>query len=115
MRASIRPMLSQLRIQNFRKFDRFTLEFGRRNLLVGPNNAGKSTVIEALRLVSIVVNRLPNLNTEPPPEWLPGGTAARGVYPSLRGLDFDLGRETFHQYAEPPATIAAQLSSGLQI
>lgn len=56
-------MLSQLVIQNFRKFDRYALEFGRRNLLVGSNNVGKSTAIEALRLISIVVNRLGNLNS----------------------------------------------------
>ena len=105
-------MLSHLTIENFRKFDRYTLEFGRRNLLVGSNNAGKSTAIEALRLISIVVNRLGNLNfVERAPEWLQGREAGPGVFPSLRGLDFALGRETFHQYSEPPATVSARLAS----
>jgi energy-coupling factor transporter ATP-binding protein EcfA2 len=108
-------VLSYLDIENFRKFDRYRLEFGRRNLLVGPNNAGKSTVIEALRLVSIVINRLGNLNPVPAPEWLEDGKGGAGYFPSLRGLDFSLGRETFHQYAEPPAKISAQLISGGRI
>src|SRR4051794_29618488 len=106
-------MLAHLDIENFRKFDRYRLDFGPRNLLVGPNNAGKSTIIEALRLVAIVVNRLGNLNPEPAPDWLSRTTSPlRGYFPSLRGLDFNLGRETFYQYAEPPARISAELAAG---
>ncbi len=108
-------VLSHLVIENFRKFDRYRLDFGRRNLLVGPNNAGKSTVIEALRLVSIVVNRLGNLNPERAPDWLRVHGVGTGVFPSLRGLDFTLGRETFYQYSEPPAKISAHLTSGARI
>lgn len=108
-------MLSKLEITNFRKFDRYTVEFGRRNLLVGPNNAGKSTLIEALRLISIIVNRFGALNFEAPPDWLRDGKGPRGVYPSLRGLDFDLGRETFHHYADPPAIVSATYASGERV
>ncbi len=104
-------MLTRLDITNFRKFDRFAIDFGPRNLLVGANNAGKSTLIEAIRLVSIVVNRLGALNFGAAPEWLDSGLP-RGVAPSLRGMDFDLGREIFHHYADPPATIVARFSSG---
>ena len=106
------PMLEALEIQNFRKFDRYALTFGGRNLLVGPNNAGKSTLIEALRLISIVVNRFGALNFGSPPDWLDGIESSRGVNPSLRGLDFDLGRETFHQYNDPPAIVTARFSGG---
>ena len=34
--------------------------------------------------------------------------------PSLRGLDFNLGRETFHHYADPPAILEATFSGGNQ-
>src|SRR4051812_48246547 len=108
-------MLCYLTIENLRKFERYTLELQHRNLLVGPNNAGKSTVIEALRLVSIVVNRLGNLTPAGPPEWLHDDRTEPGVFPSLRGLDFILDRETFHHYAEPPAKISAQFASGARI
>lgn len=103
-------VLNALEIQNFRKFERYNVDFGARNLLVGPNNAGKSTLIEALRLVSIVVNRFGSLNFDDAPEWLEG--RSRGVFPSLRGLDFDLGKETFYQYADPAAVITARFDNG---
>ena len=105
-------MLEALEIHNFRKFDRYAVTFGDRNLLVGPNNAGKSTLIETLRVISIVVNRFGALNFDSPPDWLDGIERSRGVVPSLRGLDFDLGRETFHQYNDPPAVLTATFSGG---
>ena len=105
-------MLTGLQVTNFRKFDRYAVDFGDRNLLVGPNNAGKSTLIEALRLVSIVVNRFGSLNFDSPPEWLEAIERSKGVTPSLRGLDFDLGREIFHQYADPPAILKASFTGG---
>lgn len=105
-------MLEALEIRNFRKFDRYAVAFGERNLLVGPNNAGKSTLIEALRLISIVVNRFGALNFDSAPEWLDGIERSRGVVPSLRGLDFDLGRETFHQYSDPPSILTARFTRG---
>src|SRR4051794_20047567 len=105
-------MLTAIEIRNFRKFERYAVDFASRNLLVGPNNAGKSTVIEALRLVSIVVNRFGALNFDFAPEWLERHESSRGVVPSLRGLDFELGNETFHQYAGPPAVISARFDNG---
>jgi len=48
-------ILKNLRIKNFRLFE--DLEFnrlGRINLLVGKNNSGKSTVLEALRIYATV-------------------------------------------------------------
>lgn len=44
-------MLSNLRIKNFRMLDDFEVsKLGRVNLIVGKNNCGKSTVLEALRV-----------------------------------------------------------------
>ena len=44
-------MLDSLRIKNFRSLQDFEIpKLGRVNLLVGKNNSGKSTVLEALRL-----------------------------------------------------------------
>ena len=42
--------LSELRINNFRKFQELTIKFKSGiNILIGPNNAGKTAVIDALR------------------------------------------------------------------
>jgi GTP-binding protein EngB required for normal cell division len=50
-------MLRQLHLQNFRCFDDHTITFESNTVVVGKNNAGKSSVIETWRLVSAVVNR----------------------------------------------------------
>ncbi|MGL0814635.1 AAA family ATPase [Vibrio vulnificus] len=44
--------LSELKAQHFRQFEDFSMAFNKGlNLLVGENNAGKSSVIDAIRLV----------------------------------------------------------------
>jgi hypothetical protein len=43
-------MLRQLALRNFKGFARFTVRFSANSVLIGPNNAGKSTIISALRL-----------------------------------------------------------------
>ncbi|WP_254853150.1 ATP-dependent nuclease [Xenorhabdus bovienii] len=44
--------LSELKARNFRQFNNFSMEFNKGlNLLVGENNAGKSSVIDAIRYV----------------------------------------------------------------
>lgn len=104
--------LVKLTLRNFRRFRHHEIAFADRTLLVGANNAGKSTVVQALRLVGLVTNRVGGLNFESPPSWLDETpAAARGVRPSLRGLEIPLGRETFHAYSDPPALVTATFST----
>lgn len=42
-------MIRRMDLENFKAFDRFTVHFRDQTVLVGPNNAGKSTLIAALR------------------------------------------------------------------
>lgn len=52
-------MLTSLAIRNFRSLDEFSVpRLGRVNLIVGKNNAGKSTVLEAIRIYAGNANRL---------------------------------------------------------
>ncbi len=46
-------MLSELRLENFRCFEDHTIPLRPLTIIVGRNNAGKSTIVEALRIVSI--------------------------------------------------------------
>ena len=50
-------MLTRLRIRNFKLFDDVELELGERVVLIGPNNAGKTTALQALALWDIGVKR----------------------------------------------------------
>lgn len=48
-------MLRQLRLKNFRSFRDFNISFGDGAYLVGPNNAGKSTILTALRTADVLL------------------------------------------------------------
>ena len=48
-------MLRQLRVRNFRSFRNFAISFGDGAYLVGPNNAGKSTILTTLRTADVLL------------------------------------------------------------
>lgn len=50
-------MLTKLTIRNFKLFDEVDLELGDRVVLIGPNNAGKTTALQALALWDVGVRR----------------------------------------------------------
>jgi predicted ATPase len=108
-------MLAELYLENFRRFGTHTIDFGTSTILVGPNNAGKSTVVEALRLVALVTRYGPNLPFREVPDWVerPAGTYC--VRPSLRDRGFDL-RGAIHRLEEDRvALIGATFTSGQQV
>lgn len=43
--------LKAIRLKNFKRFDSFTVGLSSANILVGPNNAGKSSIIDSLRIL----------------------------------------------------------------
>jgi hypothetical protein len=47
--------LTSLSVRRFRAFEEFSISFGPTAVLVGPNNAGKSTIVSALRAVAQMV------------------------------------------------------------
>lgn len=56
-------MLTRLRIRNFKLFDDVELELADRVVLVGPNNAGKTSALQALALWDVGVRRLAEKKT----------------------------------------------------
>lgn len=82
--------------------------------MVGRNNAGKSTVVEALRLISVVTERLTGLNFRVPPLWTELPKRQRGVSPSLSDLGIDF-TAICHRYRDPPARVTASFVSGESI
>ncbi len=104
-------MLTTIRLRNFRCFEDHTIPLKPTTIVIGRNNAGKSTLVEAFRLLSTVSSRYQNLAYKPAPKW--GGIPKRdfGVTPSLRGLEIRFDT-LFHQYTDPPAIIDATFSGG---
>jgi hypothetical protein len=89
-----------------------------RTIVVGANNAGKSTVVEALRLVAVATDRLINGRTQfrRAPDWLDLPASEIGLTPSVRGLTAG-GQEDslFHLYSGPPAIVTATFSGGAMV
>jgi hypothetical protein len=103
-------MLTHIRLQNFRCFDDHTIPLRRRTVVVGKNNAGKSTLVDALRIVSIVSGRLRTMTFRKPPAWTELPVREVGIGPSLAGIEFN-SENLFHRYGDAPAVITATFAS----
>lgn len=107
-------MLTSIRLENFRCFKNHEIPLRPRTIIVGRNNAGKSTVVEALRLVSIIAERYKTVSYTGIPKWLEIYRGTRGIMPSLDNQAFDFER-VFHGHGKPPAKITARFESGAMI
>lgn len=81
-------MLKTLRLTNFRTFKSFTVDFGDGAYLVGPNNAGKSTILTGLRTADVLLRyahaRTPDRKAEDQGRWVPAYPVTLREFPSLR-------------------------------
>jgi predicted ATP-dependent endonuclease of OLD family len=107
-------MIKELKIQNFRCFSDHTIPFKPTSVIIGRNNAGKSTLVEALRLVAIVASRYKSLSYHNPISQQEIPKREVGVSPSLKGLEFNF-QSVFHRYGNPPAIITAQFDNDTSI
>ncbi|NMB80872.1 MAG: AAA family ATPase [Ignavibacteria bacterium] len=55
-KTSIPKMIKQVRLQRFRQFSDLTINFDKFNILVGPNNSGKTTILHAIRSFFSLMN-----------------------------------------------------------
>jgi len=76
--------------------------------MVGPNSSGKSSVVEALRFLSIACNIFNegNITFYKPSKNLNIIDGPRGFSVSLKGLEFDF-ETVFYHYNDPPGMIEA--------
>jgi AAA15 family ATPase/GTPase len=81
--------------------------------MVGKNNAGKSTLIEALRILSVVLNRAKGLHFIPAPSWVED-SSLYGISPSIDNLNISTFN-IFYLYGEPPAKISGYFDDGTEI
>jgi len=108
-------MIKELKLENYRGFVQHTIPFKKLNVIVGTNNAGKSTVVEALRLTSFVVNRYRNLSYRKVPEWLEISGKNYGVSPSLKNAEINFESICNQYYNEHPAIISANFTDGSNV
>jgi len=99
-------MIKSLKLTNFRGFKDHVVEFSPFSLLIGQNNAGKTTIIEALRILSVVQARVANANFMMAPgefvDYFTGPVFRFG----LDTLDFDETNIHYLYQDEKPAQIS---------
>jgi hypothetical protein len=111
-------VIDTLVLENFRGFEHHEVPFRDVTIVVGGNNAGKSTLVEALRLVALVADRFHRGAGRfvGSPSWLSHPEAFDGIAPAVRGMPADGFEATvFHRYGPPPAVLTATFSSGASI
>lgn len=107
-------MLKSLTINNFRCYDKSAITFNNgTSILVGRNNAGKSTLIEALKIISSVTRKYKALRFIAPPEWV-RKEVSYGVSPNVENMNIS-DRGIFNMYGNPPAIIDAIFGNGTRV
>ncbi len=90
-------MLTRLRVRNFKRFDNVDIELGKAVVLIGPNNSGKTTALQALALWDIGVRRWnEKRGGKASPEKRPGVTINRRDLISIPVPDANLFWRDLH-------------------
>ena len=105
-------MIKQLKITNFRCYEDTTIDFNGTSILVGKNNAGKSSLIEALKIISSVTRKYKTLRFMAPPSWV--NSSSYGISPNVENMNIS-DRGIFNMYGDPPAIIEAYFNNGTSI
>lgn len=108
-------MLRSLTLENFRGFSEHRIEFGPETILIGQNNAGKTTAIEALRVLSVCQARALTTSFSACPPWLDGFCQGAGFRPSLETIDFDFANVQHAYETNRPAIIRAKLNNNSEV
>ncbi|MBA2933083.1 AAA family ATPase [Sphingomonas sp. CGMCC 1.13654] len=108
-------MLRSLTLSNFRGFVDHRVDFEKETILIGRNNAGKTTVVEALRVLSVCQARVQSTSFIPRPSWLEGHCEGAGFRLSFETIDFDFNNVQHGYDKTTPAYIKAKLSNNNEI
>lgn len=106
-------MIKTLTVKNFRCFEESVVSFQDISILVGRNNAGKSTLIDVLKIIATVVRKYKKLHFVAPPEWVTG-EVDNGVCPTVENQNIS-DKGIFNMYGPPPAIVEAVFSNGCSI
>ena len=98
-------MLRRIKLKNYRCFEASEISFRNTAIIVGQNNAGKSTIVEALRILSVVAQKFKLVNYGEPPRGLGLPLTTRGIKVNLEHLKIDL-RSIVYQYREEDDVVA---------
>lgn len=107
-----RLRITSIKFKNYKAFSDYSVALNAFNVLVGPNNAGKSTILGAIRILSEGLRKARTRKPEPFPG--PPGTI-RGYAIDLRTLPVST-ENVFHNYDDSePALVTFRLSNGNEL
>jgi AAA domain, putative AbiEii toxin, Type IV TA system/AAA ATPase domain len=96
-----KPRVARLEVENFKAFRRFSVRFGEDSIIVGPNNAGKSTLVAALRATA----RMLRHGRRRRADGHYGNGDFEGPGYGLGGIQLDLVTDNLrHEFADDVAT-----------
>jgi ABC-type multidrug transport system ATPase subunit len=105
-------MIEELRLINFKGFDDQKILFRNFSVVIGRNNAGKSSAFDAIRIIATAITRFKMGKFTARPSWIDG--SGHGVTPIA--LEPVRNPEAlFFRYQSPPAEIQARFSNGSSI
>ena len=113
--------IKSLYLDNFRGFKEHIIYFKTETIIVGKNNAGKSSIIEALRLVAFVCRRFKTASYIPCPEWLIEeyninyGLKCKGIEPNIKNLIHNYDTIFYFYNDKIPAKIIATFENNIKI
>jgi energy-coupling factor transporter ATP-binding protein EcfA2 len=103
--------ITSIRFRNFKAFRAYSVALRRTNILVGPNNCGKSTILGACRVLSAAIRHARSRS----PEWVSlAGRDVVGYHLSPDVIPISL--ENVHtDYNEEGSTVDFRVSNGNQL
>ena len=96
-------------LENYKRFERFSVSCRGTNILVGPNNAGKSTVLDALRIFYAVHRYASRTRPEYREHIGFGGCATYELPHTLVGIPIE---NVVRNYGDEFATVSIALDNG---
>jgi predicted ATP-dependent endonuclease of OLD family len=104
-------VLRSLQFSNFRGFRDHTIDLTPFCLLIGENNAGKTTIIEALRLVATALRRARTANFQMAPRWLENYLSGPVFRFSVETIGIEHRSIHYNYNADEPAIIRARFAN----
>ncbi|MCW4016333.1 MAG: AAA family ATPase, partial [Candidatus Bathyarchaeota archaeon] len=100
--------ITSVEFRNFKAFSHFSISLQKMNILVGPNNCGKSTILSAFRTLVAGLRRARAKNAE----WVPGPDGGTYGY-KITEEALPISIENVHtDYAEEDSWVTFRLSNG---
>ncbi len=108
-------MLKEITISNYKCFKNNVIQFkSKNNIIIGENNAGKSTLLEVIRIINFAINKLNSRGYSIPDNEYELGISLRGVSFNLNELEIET-ENLFFQYEEKEIVIKAKFSNNVTI